>query len=160
MNPRPPSPYRLKSSTLRFQVPSTNISAWLPDTKFFRVMRQSHTWINIKKFFFAFRTWSRRTIWGDRLFLQFHGPTTILLQTRAARINDVFTDRDVNEVADMSPGTSTMNLLSRKEETKASQGTITAPIPSVQQTKMSTANVKADGTVAFESAEGSGFSKR
>jgi hypothetical protein len=37
----PPLPYRLKSSTLRFEIPSINISSLLPDTKFFRVMRES-----------------------------------------------------------------------------------------------------------------------
>lgn len=63
----PPLPYRLKSSTLRFQIPSLSLSNWVPDTKFFRVMRESNTWRGLTKFLFTLRTWSRRTIWGDRV---------------------------------------------------------------------------------------------
>jgi hypothetical protein len=44
------------------------------------------------------------TIWGDRLFLQFDGPTTILLQSRGARINEVLTTHEVNELASAPRG--------------------------------------------------------
>lgn len=63
----PPLPYRLKSSALRLQIPRIDLGTILPDTKFFRVMRQSDTWKNLSKLFFTLRTWSRRTIWGDRV---------------------------------------------------------------------------------------------
>ena len=115
-------------------------------------MRESQTWTNIKRVFFTLRTWSRRTIWGDRLFLQFHGPTTILLQTRAARLNrDVFSNRDVDEVAEVAPGVSVRTLLPEAAEAEGQRGgEKSAPVPRTQQTRMSTANVRADGTVAFE----------
>ena len=50
------------------------------------------------------KTWSRRTIWGDRLFLRFEGPATILLQTRANRVKDIMTGEQINEVADAPAG--------------------------------------------------------
>ncbi|EEP80591.1 predicted protein [Uncinocarpus reesii 1704] len=56
------------------------------------------------RIFHTVRTWARRTIWGDRLFLQFEGPATILIQTRASRINDSLTAQEVNEIADAQPG--------------------------------------------------------
>lgn len=63
----PPLPYRLKSSSLRFQIPGIDLGSLLPDTKFFRAMRESGTWRAITKIYFTVRTWSRRTIWGDRV---------------------------------------------------------------------------------------------
>jgi hypothetical protein len=100
----PPLPYRLKSSSLRFQVPSLGLAYLLPDIKFFRNMKQTQSWKAVATLLFSLRTAARRTIWGDRLFLQFHGPTTILMSSRASRINDVLTSRDVNEIADSPPG--------------------------------------------------------
>jgi len=100
----PPLPYRLKSANLRFQVPSLGLGSLLLDLKFFRVMRQTDTWKGIGKLLFNLRTVARRTIWGDRLFLQFHGPMTILMSSRASRISDVLTSRDVNEIADSPTG--------------------------------------------------------
>lgn len=100
----PPLPYRLKSSRLRFQLPDIGLSRLFPDIKFFRVMQQTSTWKGIAKLLFNLRTSTRRTIWGDSLFLQFHGPTTILVSSRASRISDVLTARDVNEIADSEAG--------------------------------------------------------
>jgi uncharacterized protein (AIM24 family) len=100
----PPLPYRLKSSSFKLQVPNLGLGYLVPDTKFFRVMRQTDTWKGITKLLFNLRTAARRTIWGDRLFLQFHGPTTILLSSRASRISDVLTSRDVHEIADSPAG--------------------------------------------------------
>lgn len=100
----PPLPYRLKSSSLRFQVPNLGLSYLIPDTKFFRVMKTTDTWKAVTKILFNLRTMARRTIWGDSLFMKFHGPTTILMSSRASRISDVLTSRDVNEIADAPPG--------------------------------------------------------
>src|SRR4051812_19519379 len=96
----PPLPYRLKATSLRFQLPNLGLSYLVPDVKFFRVMKQTDAWKGITKILFNLRTVARRSIWGDRLFLQFHGPATILLSSRASRISDVLTSRDVNEIAD------------------------------------------------------------
>ena len=67
MTSSPPLPYRLKSSSLRFRIPQTGLSGFVPDTRFFKTMRESPTWQTIGKIFFNIRTWSRRTIWGDRV---------------------------------------------------------------------------------------------
>jgi uncharacterized protein (AIM24 family) len=109
ITPSSPQPYRLKSSSLKLQVPALGFSGYvtqfLPETKFFKVMRESNFWKTVASILFKIRTWSRRTIWGDRLFLKFNGPTTILLQSRASRVSDVLTKNEVNEIADVEPGT-------------------------------------------------------
>jgi hypothetical protein len=63
---KPPSPYRLPSASLRFQIPS--LQSLLPDTKFFAVMRESETWTLIARAYFAVRAWYRRTVFGDRVY--------------------------------------------------------------------------------------------
>ena len=87
-----------------------------------------------------------------QLFLQFHGPSTILLQTRAARLNEVFTNRDVDETASVAPGVSVQNI-----QLNASSGenrTLDKDETSsnVRPTRMSTATVGANGKVSFEAA--------
>jgi hypothetical protein len=39
-----------------------------------------------------------------QLFLRFEGPTTLLLQSRASRISDVLSLKDVDEIAESPPG--------------------------------------------------------
>lgn len=100
----PPQPYRFKSSSLRFQIPSLGLRKYVENIKFFQVMSEGKTWRVLTNIMYSLRTATRRTIWGDRLFLQFKGPTTLLLSSRASRINDVLTTRDVNEMADSPAG--------------------------------------------------------
>lgn len=102
VNPHPPLPYRFKSNSWRLQIPS--VTSWIPDTRFFQNVRQSQTWKTLVAFYYTLQTWARRTIWGDRLFLQFQGPMTILLQSRGSSVTDVLTNRDVNEIADAPAG--------------------------------------------------------
>lgn len=82
-----------------------------------------------------------------QLFLQFRGPTTILLQTRAARIRDVLTSEDVNEIADMQPVVTFSQAGSQKDPAEKPKAgfpvTIKAP-------RMSTASISRDGKVTFE----------
>lgn len=98
----PPLPFRFKSTGITFQIPS--ITNWLGDAKFFRTMRQTDWYKLMSRVFFSLRTMTRRTIWGDRLFLQFKGPMTLLMSSRGARIRDVLTQDDVNEIADSTAG--------------------------------------------------------
>lgn len=100
----PPQPYRFKSSSLRFQIPSLGLRKYVESIKFFQVMSEGKTWRVLTNIMYSLRTATRRTIWGDRLFLQFKGPTTLLLSSRASRISDVLTTRDVNEMADSPAG--------------------------------------------------------
>ncbi|CEN59656.1 Putative Altered inheritance of mitochondria protein 24, mitochondrial [Aspergillus calidoustus] len=105
MSSNPPRPYRFKSTTLKFQVPGLkSLPTILQNTKFIQAMSDTDTWKTAMKIFHQLRTWSRMTIWGDRLFLQFDGPSTILLQSRGARINEVLTTHEVNELASAPRG--------------------------------------------------------
>ena len=142
----PPIPYRFKSSNLRFQIPNLGLGYLVPDTKFFRVMRETDTWKAIANLFFNLRTTARRTIWGDRLFLKFHGPATILLSSRATRISDVLTSRDVNEIADSPAGAAQAAVTltgTSKNETSRTQR---ADVP----TGFHVAEVGKDGNVKFK----------
>lgn len=148
MNTNPPLPYRLKSSSLRFQIPEIGASKLLPDTRFIRAMRDSRTWQTFVTMIFKVRTWARATIWGDRLFLHFRGPTTILLQTRAARIRDVLTSEDVNEIADMQPAVTLSQEGGQKDPAESPKAGFPVVI---KAPRMSTASIGNDGKVTFES---------
>jgi hypothetical protein len=98
----PPQPYRFRSTTLKLQVPS--LGAYLPNTRFFTEMKKSQLWNFLAEALYKMRTWTRRNVWGDRLFLQFKGPTSILLQSRGARLSDSLSAAEVNEIADAPAG--------------------------------------------------------
>lgn len=105
MNPNPPRPYRFKSTTLKFQVPGLkSLPGFLQNTQFIKTMSETDSWKTAMRIFHKLRTWSRMTIWGDRLFLQFDGPSTILLQSRGARLNEILTPTEVNELASAPRG--------------------------------------------------------
>lgn len=145
----PPQPYRFKSSNLRFQIPNLGLSYLVPDIKFFRVMREGELWRGFTRLLFNLRTTARRTIWGDSLFLKFQGPTTILMSSRASRISDVLTARDINEIADSPAGAvqTAVTLLDKtKEETDAKKQFTDVP------TAFHYAEVSRDGKVKFEDA--------
>lgn len=98
---------------------------------------------------------SAHTDVSRKLFLQFRGPTTILLQSRAARLNDVLTTRDVNEIADTAPGViSPAVTLERKRDSaeKDKEGSVKKPRADVP-TSISVASVGPDGKVAFKDAD-------
>ncbi|KKA23028.1 Altered inheritance of mitochondria protein 24, mitochondrial Precursor [Rasamsonia emersonii CBS 393.64] len=164
----PPRPYRFKSTSLRFQVPEVRLPEIFARSRFIRDMTASDTWKTSMKILHTIRTWARRTIWGDRLFLQFEGPATILVQSRAARVRDVLSDREVNEIAD-APAGATYNALNRAEDkiqpdrksdyqVAAEEAVSEAPVLSrsveqltneIKGTKQSIATVR-DGKVVFE----------
>jgi len=102
MNGIPPQPYRFRSSTLKLAVPS--LAGLLPHTKFFSEMKKSQLWNFLANSLYKMRTWTRRNVWGDRLFLTFKGPTTILVQSRAGRLRDSLSSEEVNEIADAPAG--------------------------------------------------------
>ncbi|KAL9595449.1 MAG: hypothetical protein Q9219_006440 [cf. Caloplaca sp. 3 TL-2023] len=146
-----PLPYRPQSSFFRLQIPYLKLSGLIPNTKFFQVIRGSSTWKTLARSFYWTRTWFRKSIWGDRLFLEFQGPSTILVQTRAARLNDVLTDRDVNEIAEAPAGSLRKSLL---EGAKTDNAAVSSQPGATQVTKtkpaqMSTASIGPDGKVVF-----------
>jgi hypothetical protein len=75
-----------------------------------------------------------------QLFLRFEGPTTMLVQSRASRISDVLTLRNVDEIADSPPG-AVEDAATRKikEEIRSIGEGTKAPIP----------NTDASGTVRY-----------
>ncbi|PSK46390.1 hypothetical protein B9Z65_5358 [Elsinoe australis] len=144
-----PQPYRFKSSVLRFQIPSSK--TLLPDTRFIRTIRESQIWKFLTAFTFTVRTWARRSIFGDRLFLRFEGPANILLQARGNTIRESLTKRDVNEIADTPAGTVQQTKYAKiasdeAAERDAAQKTATP----IRPTKTSYASVGGDGKVAFD----------
>ncbi|KAH7362476.1 mitochondrial biogenesis AIM24-domain-containing protein [Plectosphaerella cucumerina] len=143
----PPLPFRFKSSALRLQIPS--ITGLLPEIKFFKSMRDTATFKTLARFFFGARTSLRRTIWGDRLFLQFRGPTTLLLSSRGVRVADALTNREVNEIADTEAGvvSKAIDLQSRPKEVER------APTPEPAPTAIHIASVSKDGKVTFEDSK-------
>lgn len=85
------------------------------------------------------------------MFLEFYGPATILLQTRAARLNDVMTTRDINEIADAPAGAiqkrisiEADNVSKAVEEQRGAPRTMRTKPP-----QMNTASIGADGKVVF-----------
>ncbi|PSN64213.1 hypothetical protein BS50DRAFT_636419 [Corynespora cassiicola Philippines] len=109
----PPLPFRFKSSNMRFQVPDLGFGSLVQRIRFFRVMAETPAWRTLASVSHTLKTWLRRSIWGDRLFLRFEGPTTMLLQSRASRISDVLSLKDVDEIADSPPG-ALQDAVSRK----------------------------------------------
>ncbi|KAI1173359.1 mitochondrial biogenesis AIM24-domain-containing protein [Nemania sp. FL0916] len=144
---QPPLPFRFKSSSIRFQVPS--VTTWLETIKFFQNMRQTETYKFLARLFFSMRTAARRTIWGDRLFLQFRGPMTILMSSRGSRITDVLTNAEVDEIADAPPGAVPAAV------EQAINPKIPEPPPKTQEApvRISVASVGQDGKAKFEGAE-------
>ncbi|KAL1956204.1 hypothetical protein VTO42DRAFT_7551 [Malbranchea cinnamomea] len=151
----PPQPYRFKSTTLRFQIPNLGLTSWLSRSNFIKNMAETETWRGAMRVWHTIRTWSRRTIWGDRLFLQFEGPTKILVQTRASRVNDVLTTEEVNEIASAPPGVTRDAVHTVEERTKDVSGTGPAAAPQMKEAnvKQSFATVRRDGKVEFRQAE-------
>lgn len=125
-----PQPYRFRSSPPRFQIP-LDLGNWFPDTRLQKALKDS----GIYKFFAAVslrvKTWSRRTLFGDRLFLRFEGPTTILLQSRANRVNEVLTSEQVTEIAD-APAGQTMQTIRRERIRQDEPRPVSRPAISVK----------------------------
>ncbi|KAF2640008.1 hypothetical protein P280DRAFT_401695 [Massarina eburnea CBS 473.64] len=148
-SPTPPQPFRFRSSTVRFQVPDLGFGSLLQTIKFFRVMSETATWRTLSTTFHTLKTWLRRSIWGDRLFLQFQGPTTMLLQSRGSRLSDVLTLRDVDEIAESPPG-AVQDAVTRKIEAEIREIAGSAPrAPTAEESTVQYATVR-QGKAEFE----------
>ncbi|KAK7755439.1 Altered inheritance of mitochondria protein 24, mitochondrial [Diatrype stigma] len=153
----PPLPFRFKSSSassfLTLQIPST-IATWFEGIRFFREARKTETYRFLARFLFGLRTAARRSVWGDRLFLQFRGPSIILLSSRAARISDVLTSEEVNEIAGAPPG-DVQAAVDRATTTPASPPAAEKEAKTTDAARVSihTASVGEDGKVKFEDAK-------
>ncbi|KAF8424072.1 mitochondrial biogenesis AIM24-domain-containing protein [Tirmania nivea] len=105
--PLSPQIYRISSNSFRLQVPRFKYRLPLINfgQEFFRNMAKTDTWKAISKLAWTLRMWFRQTIWGDREFLRFEGPTTILIQSRTNRVSDALLKKDFEDVAITEPGT-------------------------------------------------------
>ena len=75
-----PQPYRFKATSFRLQVPALN--GLLPDTRFWRLTRESAAWKYVSQTAWTVRTWARRTIWGDRVWIpSSRSLTSLILDT-------------------------------------------------------------------------------
>ncbi|KAK4097289.1 hypothetical protein N658DRAFT_527156 [Parathielavia hyrcaniae] len=111
----PPLPFLFRSGSstmLNLQVPAVPASISGPAARvvpervarFWNAMRDTATYKALARLLYELRTVARRMIWGDRLFLQFRGPMTVLMSTRGVRVRDVLSREDVNEIADAEAG--------------------------------------------------------
>ncbi|KAK3367836.1 mitochondrial biogenesis AIM24-domain-containing protein [Podospora didyma] len=150
----PPLPFRLKSTRLSLQLPSipssvgSAVGRLVPErlSRFWGVMRGTDTYKFIARILFGLRTAMRRSIWGDRLFLQFHGPSTILMSSRGVRVRDVLTRDDINEIADTEAGVvpAAVELATKPKPLED------AKKPDVTPVAIHVASVGKDGKVTFE----------
>jgi uncharacterized protein (AIM24 family) len=151
----PPLPFRFRSTRLSLQVPAvpssiTNAAERLmPErvARFWNAMRDTGTYKALARLLYGLRTAARRTIWGDRLFLQFKGPMTVLMSSRGVRVRDVLTRENVNEIADAEAGAvpAAVQLASKPkilEEKKPEQ-----------KVALHVASVGKGGKVSFEDAK-------
>ncbi|KAH9905704.1 mitochondrial biogenesis AIM24-domain-containing protein [Xylariomycetidae sp. FL2044] len=148
MNKNPPLPFRFKSSTITLQIPS--LSTWLETTKFIQAMRQTETYKFMARLMFRLRTTARRTIWGDRLFLHFRGPTTILMSSRGTRVSEVLTNAEVNEIAD-APAGSVLKAAELATKPKVSPGA--DKTKDAADVKIRVATIGQDGKAQFADAQ-------
>ena len=129
-----------------------SLTGWLPESEFMKNMRKTDTYKFLGRVWHSLRTMARRTLWGDRLFLQFQGPATLLMSSRGVRMADVLSNEQVNEIAEVPAGLvpKAVELASKPEgETK-----VDAPITTEQKpTAIHIASVKKDGKVTFEDAK-------
>lgn len=153
----PPQPFRFKSSSLRLSVPS--LTSWIPEAEWMKTVRNSEVYKFLGRVLFNLRTMTRRTIWGDRLFLQFKGPATILMSSRGVRVADVLTNEQVNEVADapageaakaIEPSTKPASTETRPAQAEKLQGEKQDPAGQAPNSALNVAPAKKDGHVTFE----------
>ncbi|KAI1930458.1 Altered inheritance of mitochondria protein 24, mitochondrial [Ophidiomyces ophidiicola] len=147
-----PQPFRFKSTSLRFQIPSFNISGLLMKSNFLSNLADSDSWKAAMRIFHAIRTWARRTIWGDRLFLQFEGPATIIIQSRASRLNESLTTREVNEIANAPPGV-TRNILNTINDNLEKDLVPSRKEDGTKTVGESFATINRDGKVEFKKSD-------
>lgn len=147
-----PLPYRFKSSSWTLQVPSVPESL-VPQglRKFWKDMKATNTYKSVAGFLYGLRTIARRSIFGDRLFLQFRGPTTLLMSSRGVRVSDALTKEQVNEIADVEAGTVPKAIEQAVKPKKEEVKSASAPASAAEKpAAIHVATVGKDGKVRFE----------
>ncbi|KAF8250055.1 hypothetical protein K440DRAFT_619467 [Wilcoxina mikolae CBS 423.85] len=112
-----PTKSRLATTTLRFQIPRVvglRLTEKLKDVQWINAVRTSKPWELLWKAVWAIKT----SLWGDREFLRFVGPATILLQSRTGgRIKDLIRREEIGELADIEPHAYSASASSKGIET-------------------------------------------
>lgn len=159
-----PQPFRFRSSSSRInlQVPQT-VSTWFTGVQWIQQIRASQVYRYLARALYDLRTVARRSVWGDRLFLQFQGPARILMSSRGVRIQDSLTAAEVNEIADAPPAGAPAAEVSKikaalplvqESATTKSFADVTAATGGATSTtgavKINVAKVGEDGKVAIE----------
>jgi hypothetical protein len=162
LNRNPPLPFRLRSSSLRLQIPGiptsiSNLAGRLVPaglSRFWNNMREASTYRYVARVLFALRTATRRTIWGDRLFLQFKGPMTVVMSSRGTRVRDAVSREQMAEIADAEAGRvpDAVKLAAKPKQDEADGRQV-----SDSTTAIRVATVAKDGKVTFE--EGTGLNE-
>ncbi|EPS33227.1 hypothetical protein PDE_08189 [Penicillium oxalicum 114-2] len=155
MSSNPPRPYRFKSTTLSFQVPGLkSLPRLLQKNNFIREFTASKGWKNTMSVLHRIRTWSRMTFWGDRLFLQFDGPATILMQSRGPRVNDILSERQITEIADAPRGITSSPDHHEKAKSTPTEAEISRSVDSLNRElvgiRQSVAEIRKDGSVQIK----------
>lgn len=90
-----------------------------------------------------------------QLFLQFHGPSTILLQSQASRLADILSSDEVNEIANTPPGAvqAAMKELSAKDKPRDSAVQEPKLTESISAPRMNIASIGPDRKVTFEATK-------
>ncbi|KAF7715791.1 Altered inheritance of mitochondria protein 24, mitochondrial [Penicillium ucsense] len=155
MSSDPPRPYRFKSTTLSFQVPGLkSLPRLLQKSKFVRDVSASQGWKKTMSILHRIRTWSRMTFWGDRLFLQFDGPATVLMQSRGPRVNDILSERQITELADAPRGISIRPDQHEVRKATPTEAEISRTVESLNNEllgiRQSVAEIRKDGSVEIK----------
>jgi outer membrane murein-binding lipoprotein Lpp len=88
--------------------------------------------------------------------MQFDGPTTILVQSRGPRINDVLSAQEVNEIADVPRGLTSPASQPEAEKAASDISELTRSVEQLEQeiqgTRQSVAKIRKDGKAEVDEA--------
>lgn len=145
-----PQPFRFKSSSINLSVPSA-VSTWFANVKWIQDVRGTQAYQILARALYNLRTAARRSVLGDRLFLQFQGPARILMSSRGVRVRDALTDAEVNEIVDAPPGVAADAAAKVSMPRIADITAATSGVPSMTgATKIHVASVGQDGKVSID----------
>ena len=75
------------------------------------------------------------------------------MQSRAARVSDILTSQEVNEIADAPPGVTAKAVMAASQpQTTAKEESLSAPVVT-KEPKLSFATISRDGKVKIESTD-------
>jgi hypothetical protein len=160
-----PESTRLAATALRFQIPrirlGLGIAEKLREVEWINAVRTSKSWQMLGKMVWALKM----VIWGDREFLKFVGPATVLLQSRTgSKMRDLLSREEMEEFATVesrafappSPPRDTQTVSKSVGGPKTAAKSIEGP--TTQQRKDHSGSLKRvtitkDGKVQFEDSD-------